>query len=36
VQLRKVTKAELRTAIEDGWLACAPRKLADAYLSEAR
>ena len=35
VQLRKVGKRALRDALEDGWLACAPPKLADAYI-EAR
>lgn len=33
VQLRVVTKKPLREAIIDAWLACAPPKLADAYLS---
>jgi hypothetical protein len=32
VQLNKVTKKALQEAILDGWLACAPRKLADEYL----
>jgi hypothetical protein len=32
VQLRKVTKTALREAIVDGWLACAPPKLAEQYL----
>jgi hypothetical protein len=32
VQLDRVTKKPLREALEDGWLACAPAKLVDAYL----
>jgi hypothetical protein len=32
IQLRKATDKELREAVTDGWLACAPPKLADAYL----
>jgi hypothetical protein len=32
VQLRVATKRALRDAIVDGWLACAPPKLADDYL----
>ena len=32
IQLRKVSKKALREAIVDGWLACAPPTLADAYL----
>ncbi|GAA4736102.1 MmcQ/YjbR family DNA-binding protein [Phytohabitans rumicis] len=32
IQLRKVTKAALRDALVDGWLACAPPKLADEFL----
>jgi len=32
VQLRKASAAALREAITDGWLACAPAKLADQYL----
>jgi hypothetical protein len=32
IQLRKVSKTALREAIIDGWLACAPPTLADAYL----
>ena len=32
IQLRKATVEELREAMTDGWLACAPPKLADAYL----
>jgi hypothetical protein len=33
VQFRKVTETALREAIVDGWLACAPRALADRYLA---
>jgi hypothetical protein len=36
VQLRAVTKRALRDAIVDGWLACAPPKLADDYLRRHR
>jgi hypothetical protein len=32
IQLKTVTKRALREAILDGWLACAPPSLADAYL----
>jgi len=32
VQLRKASKTELKDAITDGWLACAPPRLADQYL----
>ena len=32
IQLKKVTKKALKDAIEDGWLACAPPKLADEYM----
>jgi len=35
IQLRSVTKRALREAILDGWLACAPRRLADAYVVES-
>ena len=35
IQLRKVGKRALREAIVDGWLACAPPKLAEAYLEQA-
>jgi hypothetical protein len=30
--LKKVSQAALREAITDGWLACAPTRLADKYL----
>jgi hypothetical protein len=33
IQLKKVGKRALREAIVDGWLACAPPKLADAFLA---
>jgi hypothetical protein len=32
VQVRKVSKKALRDALVDGWLACAPPKLAEQYL----
>jgi len=34
IQLKVVTKRALREAIVDGWLACAPPKLADEYVSQ--
>jgi hypothetical protein len=34
IQLKKVTKRPLREAIVDGWLACAPTKLADEYVEQ--
>jgi hypothetical protein len=36
IQLRHVELAELREAMVDAWLACAPPQLADAYLQRAR
>lgn len=33
IQLDTVTKRALREAIVDGWLACAPPKLAEAYMN---
>ncbi|MET0421663.1 MAG: MmcQ/YjbR family DNA-binding protein [Acidimicrobiia bacterium] len=33
VQLKVVTKAALREALLDAWLACAPRKLADDFMA---
>ncbi|MET0920791.1 MAG: hypothetical protein ABWY77_06290 [Acidimicrobiia bacterium] len=33
VQLKVVTKRALRDALLDGWLACAPRKLADDFMA---
>lgn len=32
IQLSEATAGELRDAMTDGWLACAPPKLAEAYL----
>ena len=32
IQLRLVSPAALRSALTDGWLACAPRNLAEQYL----
>jgi hypothetical protein len=32
IQLSEATADELRDAMTDGWLACAPPKLAEAYL----
>jgi hypothetical protein len=32
IQLKKATKKATREALVDGWLACAPPRLADAYL----
>jgi len=34
IQLRTVAKQALREAIIDGWLACAPSKLADAFVEQ--
>jgi hypothetical protein len=36
IQLRLVTKRALRDALVDGWLACAPQKLADDFITQAR
>ena len=36
IQLKAVTKRALREAIVDGWLACAPPKLADEYVKQER
>jgi len=33
IQLKTVAKRALREAIVDGWLACAPRRLADEYIA---
>ena len=33
IQMKKVGKRALREALIDGWLACAPRALADKYMS---
>ena len=35
LQLRKVSAKALREAVTDGWLACAPRSLAERYLRGA-
>ncbi len=34
IQLKAVGKRALREAVVDGWLACAPPKLADAYVEQ--
>jgi hypothetical protein len=34
VQLRNVTRRALREAVLDGWLACAPPRIAEAYLTD--
>jgi len=34
IQLKAVTKAALREAIVDGWLACAPPGLANEYIEQ--
>jgi hypothetical protein len=36
IQLRTATRAAVRAAIVDAWLACAPPSLTDAYLSRRR
>lgn len=36
IQLNKVTKRALKEAVLDGWLACAPPKLAEEYLERNR
>jgi hypothetical protein len=36
VQLKTATTKPLREAIEDAWLACAPDRLSEAYLSGGR
>jgi hypothetical protein len=33
VQLKTITKKALEAAVTDGWLACAPPKVTDAYMS---
>jgi hypothetical protein len=33
IQLRAASKRAVREAVLDGWLACAPAKLTDAYLA---
>jgi hypothetical protein len=34
IQLQAVTRRALREALVDGWLACAPRTLADEYIAQ--
>jgi hypothetical protein len=34
IQLKVVPKRALREAMVDGWLACAPHELADAYIAK--
>lgn len=34
IQLRKATKKAVRDALIDGWLACAPAKLAEEFLRD--
>ena len=36
IELKAVTKRPLRAALVDGWLACAPPALADAYVEQER
>ena len=36
IQLKVAGKRAVREAIEDGWLACAPSKLADEYVASRR
>lgn len=36
VQLKKVTRKALREALLDGWLACAPAALTDAYVDRGK
>jgi len=36
IQLKLAGKRAVREAIEDGWLACAPPKLADEYVASRR
>lgn len=36
IQLKTVTKRELREALVDAWLSAAPRKVAEAYLATKR
>jgi hypothetical protein len=36
IQMKAVTKRPLREAIVDGWLAMAPRKLADEYMEQQK
>jgi hypothetical protein len=36
IQLRKATRTAVREALIDGWLACAPPKLAEEFLQHRR
>lgn len=36
IQLKQVGKRALREAIVDGWLACAPPKIADEYMNSRK
>lgn len=36
IQLKAVTKKALRDAVVDGWLACAPTKLASEYIKASK
>jgi hypothetical protein len=36
IQLRTATKRAVRDALVDGWLACAPNDVADAFLEQRR
>jgi hypothetical protein len=36
IQLKAATKRPLREALVDGWLACAPPSLADAYVESSK
>ena len=36
IELKTATKRPVREAIIDGWLACAPPKLAEAYVQQQR
>jgi hypothetical protein len=36
IQLKKVSRSALREALIDGWLACAPPKLANHFIARAR
>ena len=36
IQLKKVSRSALREALIDGWLACAPPKLANDFIARAR
>ena len=36
IQLKRVSRSALREALIDGWLACAPPKLANDFIARAR